>query len=81
MPVPPASVLPPSVAAALFWASVVACLVAQGFIIRAAFRAARPPVDGAPVPAPHRGAELLWALLPAFALAALWGAAWRALPS
>lgn len=81
MSVPPSPFLPPAVAATLFWASVVACVVAQGFIIRAAFRAARPPAEAAPVPAPHRGAELVWAVLPAFALAALWLGAWRALSS
>ncbi|MBU6366798.1 MAG: hypothetical protein KJT01_11365 [Gemmatimonadetes bacterium] len=81
MSVPPSPLLPPAVAATLFWASVAACVVAQGFIIRAAFRAVRPPTEAAPVPAPHRGAELVWAVLPAFALAALWLGAWRALSS
>ena len=78
---PPTSVLPPGVAAALFWASVVACLVAQGFIIRAALRAEVPPPSGTQVPAPHRGAEVAWAVLPVVALVAVWLGAWRALPN
>jgi hypothetical protein len=81
MPAPVFPALPPAVAATLFWALVAACVVAQGFIIRAAFRATRPPADGAPVPAPHRGAEVVWAILPALALAALWLGTWRALPT
>jgi hypothetical protein len=81
MLVPSTSVLPPGVAAALFWASVLACLVAQLFIIRAALRAEIPPAPGAQVPAPRRGAEVAWAVLPVVALVAVWLGAWRALPN
>ena len=75
-----------SFAAALFWLSVVCCVVAQVAIVRATLRVSRlsgEPVATAPsgtsaMPCPRRGLEMLWVVLPALALAAVLGATWRA---
>ncbi|MEI6739250.1 MAG: hypothetical protein WCK74_02970 [Gemmatimonadaceae bacterium] len=73
--------LPGPVADMLFWAAVVACALAQLFIVRAVWRVL-PPVpapDGADaqVPAPRRAQEMAWALLPALLMALLFVGAWR----
>ena len=74
-----------SFAAALFWLSVVCCVVADVAIVRATLRVSR--LSGEPatartgaslLPRPRRGLELLWVILPALALAAVLGATWRA---
>jgi heme/copper-type cytochrome/quinol oxidase subunit 2 len=64
---------------ALFWGAVVACALAQVFIIRAVLRTAPTPAPDAPdVPQPRRVLEIAWAVLPAFLLAAAFIGAWRA---
>lgn len=78
----------PSFAAALFWLSVVSCVVAEVAILRATLRLSRtsmPSAVGASqspavsLPRPRRALEVLWAVLPAVALAlVLWGT-WRAI--
>ncbi len=76
---PTATLLPSPVAGALFWVGVVACVVAQYFIIRAVWRAV-PSVTGSPdVPSPHRGMEIAWAILPAVLIVAVFLGAWRVL--
>ena len=75
-----------SFAAALFWLSVICCVVAEVAIVRATLRVSRlsgEPVATAPsgtsaMPRPRRGLELLWVVLPALALAVVLGATWRA---
>ena len=73
-------------AAALFWLSVVCCVVAEVAIVRATLRvsrlsaepAAAAPAGGSAMPRPRRALELFWVILPALALAAVLGATWRA---
>lgn len=75
-----------SFAAALFWLSVICCVVAEVAIVRATLRVSRlsgEPVATAPsgtsaMPRPRRGLELLWVVLPALVLAVVLGATWRA---
>lgn len=63
----------------LFWGCAVVTGVAELLILRAAFF---PVMDGGPdarMPATNRGVEVLWGVLPAFALAAVFAYAWHAL--
>jgi hypothetical protein len=64
---------------ALFWACAAIIVVAELLILRAAFF---PTVDAAPsanVPQSPRAMEIVWGVLPAFALAGLLWTVWRAL--
>ena len=65
-----------TVSHALFWAAAVACVVAQGAIVRSVLAGSR----NVAAPAARRPAELVWALAPALALAAVLVFTWRALP-
>jgi hypothetical protein len=69
----------PAVADAIFWSALACCVVAQVAILRSALTRHRPPA-GAPVTLPplRRGAEMVWALLPAIALAGVMILTWRA---
>ena len=69
----------PAVADAIYWSAVVCCVVAQIAILRSALARHRPPA-GAPATLPplRRGVELVWAVLPALALAAVLAFTWRA---
>ena len=69
----------PAVADAIYWSAVVCCVVAQIAILRSALARHRPPA-GAPATLPpvRRGVELVWALLPALALAGVLAFTWRA---
>jgi hypothetical protein len=69
----------PAVADAIYWSAVVCCVVAQIAILRSALARHRPPA-GAPATLPplRRGVELVWALLPALALAGVLAVTWRA---
>ena len=66
----------PTLADAIFWVAVAACLVAQTAILRSVLRtgAASRGTTGA-----RRGAEILWAVAPAVALALVLAATWRTL--
>lgn len=74
---------------AVFWLCVAVAAVAEAAIVAATVRASRPhEVADVPaiaegetgtVPAPRRGLELLWAVIPALALAALFALTWRAM--
>jgi heme/copper-type cytochrome/quinol oxidase subunit 2 len=85
----------PSLAAFLFWISVVVCAIAELAIVAATARASRrsasaesaalldvPHVEGArPLPKQRRWLELLYVVAPAVVLVALFVVTWRALPS
>jgi heme/copper-type cytochrome/quinol oxidase subunit 2 len=77
------------VTTALFWLSVVVAVIAELAIVAATVRASRPhEVSDVPaiaegetgtLPSPRRGLEVLWAVIPALALAALFVLTWRAM--
>jgi heme/copper-type cytochrome/quinol oxidase subunit 2 len=68
-----------SFADGLFWSSVACCVVAQFFIVRSVLSTHHVPEPGAPpMPRQRSGLELLWAVVPAVALAALLFFTWRA---
>jgi hypothetical protein len=63
----------------LFWACLVIAVVAELLILRSAFF---PPTDVVPaenMPSSPRIVEMIWGVLPAFALAAVFWMAWGAL--
>jgi len=63
----------------IFWIAAFCCAVAQAAILFAVF-ARRPSIQSATtMPQSSRGAEILWAVIPAVALAALLAATWRAI--
>jgi heme/copper-type cytochrome/quinol oxidase subunit 2 len=64
---------------ALFWACAAVCAVAELLILRAAFRPADDPSPSATVPRSRRGLEIVWGILPAIALVAVFVVAWRSL--
>ncbi|HEX6058753.1 MAG TPA: hypothetical protein VFZ11_07015 [Gemmatimonadaceae bacterium] len=68
---------------AIFWIAVVSCAVAELAILRAVLRirVADPsvPPTGAAMPRVRRGAEILWAVLPALLLALVLLLTWRAM--
>ena len=63
----------------LFWIAAALCAVAELAILRAVFSPQGNASSSAPIPHSPRGAEMLWAVLPAIALAALLAATWRAI--
>ena len=67
-----------SFAAGLFWTSVACCLVAQLLIVRSVLGARHVPAPTADVPRARAGVELLWAVVPAIALAVLLVFTWQA---
>ncbi|MEO5589799.1 MAG: hypothetical protein ABIS03_09450 [Gemmatimonadaceae bacterium] len=54
------------------------CVVAEIAILRAAFKPRTSGSETPPMPHSPRGAEMMWAIIPAVALAALLAATWRA---
>jgi heme/copper-type cytochrome/quinol oxidase subunit 2 len=72
----------------LFWIAVAVAVVAELAIVAATVRASRPhPVADVPaiaadategLPSPRRWLEVLWAVIPALALVALFALTWRA---
>ena len=70
-----------ALADAIFWVAVASCTVAQVAILRSIFNTAP---QGAPAAAPgapriHRAMEIVWAILPALALAVVLALTWRAM--
>ena len=64
---------------ALFWACLVVTVIAELLILRSAFF---PPADMVPaenMPRSPRIIEMIWGILPAIALAAVFWATWRAM--
>jgi heme/copper-type cytochrome/quinol oxidase subunit 2 len=64
-----------SAAVVVFAACALCCVVGQVAILRSALRAPSAPADAA-VPRPKRFAEIVWALIPAIALALLLTVTW-----
>ena len=71
---------------AIFWVAVVACAIAQLFILRAVFRvtpgassSTESIAEASGVPTPHRLTEIVWVLLPVLLLALAFFGAWRAM--
>ena len=67
-----------SLAEPIFWIAAALCVIAELAILRAAFRPGGMSGDSGPMPHSPRGAEMLWAVIPAIALAALLAATWQA---
>lgn len=76
--------LPPIVATPLFWVLVVACVIAQLFIVRGLFRAdpagASPNAPREGVPTPRGFMEFAWAVMPIIGIVATFVGAWRLMP-
>ncbi|MFL5605121.1 MAG: hypothetical protein ACJ8AD_01625 [Gemmatimonadaceae bacterium] len=68
-------------AAGLFWASVACCALAQFFILRSVGGGGRRhvPAHIAHLPRQRGAMEVLWAVVPAIALAVLLAFTWRAI--
>jgi heme/copper-type cytochrome/quinol oxidase subunit 2 len=66
-------------AEALFWICAAGCALAELAILRAVFAPHGRSQSSAPIPHSPRGAEMMWAVIPAIALAALFAATWRAI--
>jgi heme/copper-type cytochrome/quinol oxidase subunit 2 len=68
-----------SFADGLFWTSVACCAFAQFFILRSVGGRRHAPDPLANLPRQRGGVELLWAVVPALALAVLLVFTWRAM--
>jgi heme/copper-type cytochrome/quinol oxidase subunit 2 len=66
-----------SFADGLFWSSVACCAIAQYLIIRSVTGRRHVPEPSTRLPRQRGGVELLWAVVPAVALAALFVVTWR----
>jgi len=62
----------------IFWIAAVICVVAELAILRSAFVPRRGAIEAEVLPHSSRGIEMIWAVLPAVALAILLAATWRA---
>ena len=71
--------MPHIVVTGLFWASVACCLIAQLFIVRSVLGARHLPKPDASLPRANGSVELMWAVVPAVALAVLLVFTWRAI--
>ena len=71
--------MPHLLATALFWLSVACCLVAQLLIIRSVVAARRLPAVRPELPRARGSVEVMWAVVPGIALAALLFFTWRAI--
>jgi heme/copper-type cytochrome/quinol oxidase subunit 2 len=63
----------------VFWIAAASCAIAELAILRTVFAPHSNAHSSAPVPDSPRGTEMLWAVIPAIALAALLAATWRAI--
>lgn len=68
-----------SFADGLFWSSVACCAIAQYLILRSVGGRRHQPEPSARLPRQRGAVELLWAIVPAVALAALFFVTWRAM--
>ena len=64
---------------AIFWVAVASCTIAQVAILRSIFTTAPrgAPTVSANAPRVHRAMEIVWAILPAVALAGILALTWR----
>ena len=67
-----------SLANLLFWLAVVCCAIGQLLILRSVLRAGSGG-GGVAMPVMRRGTELMWAVVPALALAVVLAVTWRAI--
>ena len=67
-----------SLAEPIFWVAAVICVVAELAILRSAFMPRPDTIESAEMPHTSRGIEMIWAIVPAVALAVLMAATWRA---
>ncbi|HEY0242212.1 MAG TPA: hypothetical protein VGC52_06070 [Gemmatimonadaceae bacterium] len=67
-----------SLAEPIFWVAAVICVVAELAILRSAFMPRPGAIESAEMPHSSRGIEMIWAIVPAVALAVLMAATWRA---
>lgn len=70
-----------ALADAIFWIAVASCTIAQVAILRSIFTVAPQgsPPAAAGAPRIHRAMEIMWAILPAIALAGVLVITWRAM--
>jgi len=71
--------MPHLLATALFWLSVACCLVAQVLIVRSVVAARGLPAARPELPRARGSVEIMWAVVPAIALAALLFFTWQAI--
>ena len=71
--------MPHPVATILFWISVACCLVAQVLIVRSVLAARELPAVRPELPRARGSVELMWAVVPGIALAAILFFTWRAI--
>jgi heme/copper-type cytochrome/quinol oxidase subunit 2 len=62
----------------IFWIATALCVVAELFILRSAFFPRRIHTETESIAHSPRGAEMMWAIIPAIALIFLLTATWRA---
>jgi heme/copper-type cytochrome/quinol oxidase subunit 2 len=67
-----------SLAEPIFWIAAVTCVLAELAILRSAFMPRPGAIASETVPHSSRGIEMIWAVVPAVALAILLAATWRA---
>ena len=67
-----------SFAEPIFWIAAAICVIAELAILRSAFSPRSETSESAPMPHSPRGAEMMWAVIPAIVLALLLAATWRA---
>ncbi len=73
--------MPFPLADAIFWVAVACCTIAQLAILHSVFIARHAGSDSpTPSSSGRRGSEIAWAVLPAFALIAVFFYTWKALP-
>ena len=68
-----------SLAEPIFWIAAALCVIAELAILRAAFIPRSHASETGPIPNSPRGAEMMWAIIPAIGLAFLLAATWRAI--
>ena len=71
--------MPHPLATILYWISVACCLVAQVLIVRSVLAARALPAVRPDLPRARGSVEVMWAIVPAVALAALLFFTWRAI--
>ncbi len=67
------------IAEIVFWIAAVSCAIGELAILRTVFAPHSSANSSPSIPHSPRGVEMLWAVIPAIALAALLAATWRAI--